>query len=91
MRIPEAEQGDNIARTALLLAGLPIDLAGMTVNRFCGSSMSAIHIAAGQISLGAGEAFICGGVESMSRVPQGALASRQTLASQDRTFKGPTP
>ena len=70
---PEAEQGNNIARIAVLLAGLPIDVAGMTVNRFCGSSMSAIHIAAGQIAIGAGEAFIAGGVESMTRVPQGGF------------------
>jgi acetyl-CoA acyltransferase len=70
---PEAEQGNNIARVALLLAGLPISLAGMTVNRFCGSSMSAIHIAAGQIAIGGGEAFICGGIEAMSRVPQGGF------------------
>lgn len=70
---PEAAQGNNIARIASLLAGLPIGVAGMTVNRFCGSSMSAIHIAAGQIALGAGEAFICGGVESMTQVPQGGF------------------
>lgn len=70
---PEAEQGNNIARVAVLLAGLPISVSGMTVNRFCGSSMSAIHIAAGQIAIGAGEAFICGGVESMTRVPQGGF------------------
>uniref|UniRef100_B0T933 Acetyl-CoA acetyltransferase n=1 Tax=Caulobacter sp. (strain K31) TaxID=366602 RepID=B0T933_CAUSK len=70
---PEAEQGNNIARVAVLLAGLPITVSGMTVNRFCGSSMSAIHIAAGQIAIGAGEAFICGGVESMTRVPQGGF------------------
>lgn len=70
---PEAEQGDNIARLAVLLAGLPIEVGGMTVNRFCGSSMSAIHIAAGQIAIGAGEAFVCGGVESMTRVPQGGF------------------
>jgi acetyl-CoA acyltransferase len=70
---PEAEQGNNIARIAVLLAGLPIELSGMTVNRFCGSSMSAIHIAAGQIAIGAGEAFLCGGVESMTRVPQGGF------------------
>ena len=44
-------------------------VGGMTVNRFCGSSMSAIHIAPGQIAIGAGEAFICAGVEIMSRVP----------------------
>jgi acetyl-CoA acyltransferase len=70
---PEAEQGNNIARIAVLLAGLPIEVAGMTVNRFCGSSMSAIHIAAGQIAIGAGEAFVAGGVESMTRVPQGGF------------------
>jgi acetyl-CoA acyltransferase len=70
---PEAEQGNNIARIAILLAGLPITVSGMTVNRFCGSSMSAIHIAAGQIAMGAGEAFVCGGVESMTRVPQGGF------------------
>lgn len=70
---PEAAQGNNIARIAVLLAGLPISLSGMTVNRFCGSSMSAIHIAAGQIAIGAGEAFLCGGVESMTMVPQGGF------------------
>jgi acetyl-CoA acyltransferase len=70
---PEAEQGSNIARIAALLAGLPIGLGAATVNRFCGSAMSAIHIAAGQIAIGAGEAFICGGVESMTRVPQGGF------------------
>ncbi|MAF28410.1 MAG: acetyl-CoA C-acyltransferase [Croceicoccus sp.] len=66
---PEGEQGFNIARLVGLLADLPISVGGMTVNRFCGSSMSAIHIAAGQIAIGAGEAFICAGIESMSRVP----------------------
>jgi len=66
---PEAEQGLNVARLIGLLADLPIRTGGMTVNRFCGSSMSAIHIAVGQIAIGAGEAFICAGVESMSRVP----------------------
>jgi acetyl-CoA acyltransferase len=70
---PEAEQGSNIARLASLLAGLPLELGAATINRFCGSSMYAIHIAAGQIAIGAGEAFICGGVESMTRVPQGGF------------------
>lgn len=70
---PEAAQGNNIARIASLLAGLPIEVSGMTVNRFCGSSMSAIHIAAGQIAIGAGDAFIAGGVESMTQVPQGGF------------------
>ncbi len=66
---PEAEQGFNIARLIGMIADLPQSVAGVTVNRFCGSSMQAIHMAAGQIQLGAGEVFICAGVESMSRVP----------------------
>ena len=66
---PEGEQGLNVARLIGLLADLPLSVGGMTVNRFCGSSMSAIHIAMGQIQLGAGEMFVCAGVESMSRVP----------------------
>ncbi|MEZ5824555.1 MAG: thiolase family protein [Geminicoccaceae bacterium] len=66
---PEAEQGLNVARLAGLLAGLPQGVAAATVNRFCGSSMQAVHMAAGAIALGAGDAFICAGVESMTRVP----------------------
>jgi len=71
--MPEGEQGLNVARLTGLLAGLPISVAGTTVNRFCGSSMQAIHMAAGAIQLGAGEAFIAGGIESMSRVPLGGF------------------
>ena len=66
---PEGEQGFNIGRLVAMFAGLPFSVAGMTVNRFCGSSMQSVHIAAGQILLGAGEVFIAAGVESMSRVP----------------------
>jgi acetyl-CoA acyltransferase len=66
---PEAEQGLNVARLIGLLADLPLSVAGATVNRFCGSSMQSIHFAAGQIALGAGDVFICAGIESMSRVP----------------------
>jgi acetyl-CoA acyltransferase len=66
---PEGEQGLNVARLVSLLAGLPKSLGAATVNRFCGSSMTAIHMAAGSIAMGAGEVFICGGVESMTRVP----------------------
>ncbi len=66
---PEGEQGFNIARLVVLLAELPLSIGGMTMNRFCGSSMSAVHYAAGQIAMGAGEVFIAAGVESMSRVP----------------------
>lgn len=66
---PEGEQGLNVARMIALLADLPLSVGGMTVNRFCGSSMSAIQIAMGQIAVGAGEVFVCAGIESMSRVP----------------------
>jgi acetyl-CoA acyltransferase len=70
---PEAEQGHNIARIVSFRAGIGESVPGVTINRFCGSSMSAIHYAAGQIALGMGDAFICGGVESMTRVPQGGF------------------
>ena len=70
---PEGEQGLNMARLVALRADLPLSVGGATINRFCGSSMHAIHIAAGQIVLGAGDAFICAGVESMTRVPQGGF------------------
>lgn len=68
---PEGEQGLNIARLAVFIAGLPNTVAGMTLNRFCGSSMQAIHIAAGAIQMNAGDVFICAGIESMSRIPMG--------------------
>ncbi len=66
---PEAEQGLNVARLVAFLADLPLSVGGVTVNRFCGSSMYAIHMAAGAIQMNAGEVFICAGVESMTRVP----------------------
>ena len=66
---PEAEQGMNLARNVVFLAGLPNTVGGVTVNRFCASSMQAIHQAAGAINSGSGDLFIAGGVESMSRVP----------------------
>jgi len=68
---PEGEQGFNVARIVGFLAELPLSVAGATINRFCGSSMQAIHSAAGAIQLGAGEVFVCAGVESMTRVPMG--------------------
>jgi acetyl-CoA acyltransferase len=70
---PEGEQGFNLARIIVHLAGLPVTVAGMTLNRFCGSSMQAIHIATGAIIMNAGEVFICAGVESMSRIPMGGF------------------
>lgn len=66
---PEGEQGLNIGRVVGLLAGLPETTAGATVNRWCGSSIQAVQVAAGMLAMNAGEAFIAGGTESMSRVP----------------------
>lgn len=70
---PEGEQGFNVARLIGNISELPLSVAGVTVNRFCGSSMQSIHMAAGAIQLGAGHAFICAGVESMSRIPMGGF------------------
>lgn len=70
---PEGAQGNNVARIAALLAGIPTSVSAMTINRFCGSSMSALHVAAAQIEAGVGDAYLCAGVESMSMVPQGGL------------------
>ncbi len=82
---PEGEQGFNIARLVALLAELPLSVGGMTLNRFCGSSMSGIHYAAGQIQMGAGEVFICAGVESMSRVPMTGFNPMPNPALADRS------
>jgi len=71
--MPEGEQGLNLGRLVVLNAGLPEEIGGVTINRFCGSAMQAIHDAAGAISMGMSEAVICGGVESMSRVPMGGF------------------
>lgn len=69
--MPEAEQGLNMARIALLRAGLPTDVPGQTVNRFCASGLQTIALAAQQVMSGMGDAIIAGGVESMSAVPMG--------------------
>lgn len=66
---PEGEQGLNIGRVVGMLAGLPHTTAGATVNRWCGSSIQAVQMAAGMLLMNAGEAFVAGGTESMSRVP----------------------
>ena len=70
---PEGEQGFNIARLVANIAELPISVAGATVNRFCGSSMTTIQMAVGYILAGAGDVFIAAGVESMSRIPMGGF------------------
>lgn len=70
---PEGEQGLNVARLISLIAEIPVTAAATTVNRFCGSSMQSIHMAAGAIASGAGEVFICAGIESMTRIPMGGF------------------
>jgi acetyl-CoA acyltransferase len=66
---PEAEQGMNVARNAVLLSGLPDTVGGMTVNRYCSSGLNAVAIAADRIRVGEADVVLAGGVESMSMVP----------------------
>ena len=68
---PEGEQGMNMARVAVALAGLPNSVGGITVNRFCASGLSAIQMAADRIRVGEADVMIAGGAESMSLVPMG--------------------
>ncbi|MDR2872897.1 MAG: acetyl-CoA C-acyltransferase, partial [Xanthomonadaceae bacterium] len=67
--MPEGEQGMNVARISLLLAGLPNTIAGQTINRFCSSGLQAIALAANEIRLGNAELMLAGGTESMSMIP----------------------
>jgi len=67
--MPEAEQGINVARIAVLLAGLPNNVSGLTVNRFCASGLQSVALAADRIRLGEADVMIAGGTESMSMVP----------------------
>src|SRR6185436_19041379 len=69
--MPEGEQGMNVARIALLLAGLPDNVSGVTVNRFCSSGLQAVSMAADRIRLGEADVMIGAGAESMSMVPMG--------------------
>jgi acetyl-CoA acyltransferase len=71
--MPEGEQGLNVARLAVLRAGLPITVAGATVNRFCASGLQAIHDATSRIRLGEIDIAVAGGVESMSMIPMGGV------------------
>ena len=68
---PEAEQGINMARAAMVIAGLPHTVGGVTVNRFCASGLTALQMAADRIRVGEADVMIAGGAESMSMVPMG--------------------
>jgi len=71
--MPEGEAGGNMARGALLRAGLPDSVPGMTINRFCSSGLQAIALAAERIAAGFAHAIVAGGAESMSLTPRGGL------------------
>lgn len=83
--IPEAEQGINVARIGLLLAGFPNTIAGLTVNRFCASGLQAVALAADRIRLGEADVMIAGGTESMSLIPMGGnkLAFNEAIFEKD--------
>ena len=70
---PEGAQGNNIAKIVSFMTNMPEHVAGMTVNRWCGSSMQAIHDATGAIAINSGDVFICCGVESMTFIPMNGL------------------
>jgi len=69
--MPEAEQGMNVARAAAIRAGLPVETSAMTINRFCSSGLQSIAIAADRIRVGAADAIVAGGLETMSLIPMG--------------------
>src|SRR2546428_3165941 len=71
--MPEAEQGNNVARVASLGAGLPVTCAAMTINRFCSSGLQAIALASERIMAGSAEVIVAGGTESMSLIPMGGF------------------
>src|SRR5437870_6387318 len=79
--MPEADQGMNVARTASLLAGLPVEVSAMTINRFCSSGLQAIALGAERIRGGGAEVIVAGGTESMSMVPMGGnkISANPTL------------
>ena len=76
------EDNRNVARMALLLAGLPVEVPGQTINRLCGSGLQAIASAAQAIKAGEGDLFIAGGVESMTRAPYITLLTNRIAAAK---------
>jgi acetyl-CoA acyltransferase len=85
--IPEFEQGMNVARIGLLLAGLPSSVAGMTINRFCSSGLNAVSIAADRIRTGEADVMIAAGTESMSMIPMlGRMAMNAEVFAKDENL-----
>src|SRR5437870_12201215 len=85
--MPEYEQGMNVARIGLLLAGLPNTVAGMTINRFCSSGLDAVSIAADRIRTGEADIVIAAGTESMSMIPMlGRLALNAEVFAKDENL-----
>src|SRR5947207_15504782 len=78
------EDNRDVARMSLLLAGLPVEVAGQTVNRLCGSGLQAINSAAHAIAVDDGDVFVAGGVESMSRAPYVMAKPEQAFDRGDR-------
>jgi acetyl-CoA acyltransferase len=73
---PEAEQGMNVARTAMIMAGLPVETSAMTVNRYCSSGLQTIALAADRIKTGGADVIVAGGLETMSMIPMGGNVVR---------------
>jgi acetyl-CoA acyltransferase len=86
--IPEAEQGMNVARIGLLLAGFPATVSGVTVNRFCSSGLQAVSMAADRVRLGEADVMIAGGAESMSMIPMGGnkIAINEHIFDRDENI-----
>ncbi len=85
--MPEGEQGMNVARIGLLLAGLPNSVAGMTINRFCSSGLNAVSIAADRIRTGEADVMIAAGTESMSMIPlMGGLKPNLEVFARDENL-----
>ena len=80
---PEAEQGMNVARTAMIAAGLPVETSAMTVNRYCSSGLQTIALAADRIATGAADVIVAGGLETMSMIPMGGNKLRPNPAIVD--------
>ena len=80
---PEAEQGMNVARTAMIAAGLPVETSAMTVNRYCSSGLQAIALAADRIATGAADVIVAGGLETMTMIPMGGNKLRPNPAIVD--------